>query len=352
MSFQRIREFLQSRSISCRLYLIAIPVIIFAVSLYGYLNSVMERSMLDAEVESATLEIAKRLAADIGQSGALADPENLRLWLTELVESNFYVTRIEVFQLTGPKLVRKATTSRPSAASAMIEEQIALQQLQTRTVQEYREGDRQLRVIAPISNPGGPIGCVSITSSLRQSELVAEKHRRLALFLIPAVVLILILLIHFLFTRVLTGRIERLDAAMSAAQNGNLKMRAPVERRDEIGRIAARFNEAMQEIDRSVAERDRLLEEQKHFNEILQERVAEATGELSHANENLSQLNRDLVETQKELSHFERLAVAGHIAATLAHEIGSPLSAVSTHLQLLEEDLCSSDEAKRRIELI
>jgi signal transduction histidine kinase len=58
------------------------------------------------------------------------------------------------------------------------------------------------------------------------------------------------------------------------------------------------------------------------------------------------------VETQKELSHFERLAVAGHIAATLAHEIGSPLSAVSTHLQLLEEDLCSSDESKRRIELI
>jgi len=44
------------------------------------------------------------------------------------------------------------------------------------------------------------------------------------------------------------------------------------------------------------------------------------------------------VETRRELGDKERLAALGQLAAQLAHEVGTPLSSVSVHLQLAMAD--------------
>ena len=129
-------------------------------------------------------------------------------------------------------------------------------------------------------------------------------------------------------------------------------MRSGVENGDELGIIAQRFNGMMEEIELASRERDRLLEEQQGFNAQLQGKVMEATLDLSAANEQLRQVNQDLVETQRRLTQFERTALAGQVAATFAHEIGSPLSAISTHLQLMAEDRALTDDARPRLRLI
>ena len=66
----------------------------------------------------------------------------------------------------------------------------------------------------------------------------------------------------------------------------------------------------------------------------------------------MRQVNQDLVETQRRLTQSERAAVVGQMAATFAHEIGSPLSAISTHLELMAETPGISDETKRRVQLV
>ena len=50
-------------------------------------------------------------------------------------------------------------------------------------------------------------------------------------------------------------------------------------------------------------------------------------------------LSERLQETQKELIHTEKLAVMGQLTASFAHEIGTPLNAISGHMQLLKMDL-------------
>ena len=59
-----------------------------------------------------------------------------------------------------------------------------------------------------------------------------------------------------------------------------------------------------------------------------------ATQDLSRKNLALAQLNRLLNDLRRENASKVRLATLGQLAAQLAHEIGTPLSSVSGHLQL------------------
>ncbi len=341
-----------SRSLSLRLYALIIPTTILAIGLYGYLNVRVISHIVDTQVEDNTRDIALQLASDLANHSIPGDPAKLHAWLEELTESNSSITRIDIFQRTDKELKRIATTSPANAPPLTVDENVAIQQARPQMVMQYREKERLIKIIAPVFSPIGVTGCVSVTSSLRQSDLFARQQNRIAFYLVPAMVVVLILMLHNMFTRVVTRRIGRLSHAMTEAGTGNLRVRAPEERRDELGIIAARYNETMDEIERASGERDRLLEELQSFNQKLQERVREATSDLSAANERLSRVNRDLIEAQRLATQYERMAVAGQLAATFAHEIGSPLSAVSTHLQLLAEDAECSSDSKRRVSLI
>jgi two-component system, NtrC family, sensor kinase len=92
------------------------------------------------------------------------------------------------------------------------------------------------------------------------------------------------------------------------------------------------------------------LEEIEEFNQDLEAKVQRATQELIGRNLELHQLNAQLYETQKQLSHAERLALAGQLAATFAHEVGSPLSAISTQMQMLLEDPALEQRVRKRLQ--
>lgn len=103
-----------------------------------------------------------------------------------------------------------------------------------------------------------------------------------------------------------------------------------------------RLMESIRERDR---ERGKLLTQISGFNEELRREVAAATLELTAA-------NKALLQTQQRLARSERMAVVGQMAASLAHEIGTPLNAISGHLELLAASHPSHSDAQRRIEII
>jgi signal transduction histidine kinase len=80
--------------------------------------------------------------------------------------------------------------------------------------------------------------------------------------------------------------------------------------------------------------------------------VEEATAELARRNEELKRIYEELFETQKNLARSERLAVAGQLAASLAHEIGTPLNSISGHVQLLARQANGNEASKRRLQII
>lgn len=92
-------------------------------------------------------------------------------------------------------------------------------------------------------------------------------------------------------------------------------------------------------------EREELLTQISGFNEELRREVAAATLELSTA-------NNALLQTQQRLTRSERMAVVGQMAASLAHEIGTPLNAISGHMELLAASHPDHADSQRRIEII
>lgn len=92
-------------------------------------------------------------------------------------------------------------------------------------------------------------------------------------------------------------------------------------------------------------ERGQLLIKIEGFNEALRAKVDTATQELSHTNE-------ALLKTQQHLARSERMAIVGQMAASLAHEIGTPLNAISGHLELLAGNKENDRESRRRIRII
>ena len=59
-----------------------------------------------------------------------------------------------------------------------------------------------------------------------------------------------------------------------------------------------------------------------------------------------------LASDQREMLRQQRLVVLGKLVATIAHKIGTPLTAISGHLQLLLEDTKLSSDTQQRIQTV
>ncbi len=352
MDLKRLRKYFWMRSISFRLHLFIVTTIVFTVLLVSYFDSRVSIRLIDSEIERDASTTALQLAEDLARGDAPTEPATIQMWLRRSMETESYIARIDVYRAAGSDLERFVTTSSSKSQPVAVDESTAIRDSRVLTVPLYQDRERFVKVIVPFTESSGVKSCVSLIASLRQSELVGKIHNRIAYFLVPGSVLLTMVLLHFLFTKLLIRRFDRLIAAMNEASRGNLQIRAPAEHEDEIGIIAGRYNEMMEQIELASRERDRLLEEQKTFNVQLREKVREATREISETNETLRQVNEDLLDTQRRLTRAERAAVVGQMAATFAHEIGSPLSAISTHLELMSENATISDDTRRRLKLI
>jgi signal transduction histidine kinase len=90
------------------------------------------------------------------------------------------------------------------------------------------------------------------------------------------------------------------------------------------------------QLQRAGEERETLIREIRGLNTSLQDRIDTALSELQAKNAELAAMAERNALLREELGAQERLAVAGQLTATFAHEVGTPLNLVNGHLQLLE----------------
>ncbi len=133
---------------------------------------------------------------------------------------------------------------------------------------------------------------------------------------------LLVLTLQFLWQRRLLRPLGTLVDYTRRIGRGELHARAPVARQDEIGWLAAAFNEMAAQI----RERDAAL---RDHQSQLERAVAERTAELVEANRRLT-LARDQAETANR-------AKSAFLANT-SHELRTPLNAIIGYAEMLEED--------------
>jgi len=211
------------------------------------------------------------------------------------------------------------------------------------------EHDHILKIAAPITAGGHVMGGSYAEFSTSHFDEVLAYQRRLSLSrrLLEGAIIVLAINL-FLFLKV-HRPVRGLLRGVEAVTRGNMATTVTVPGDDEIGRLAGRFNMMVERIHAATEENRKLYEELQRAHDGLQIRVDEATMELWQKNRELARTVELLSTAQREVARAQRLSAIGQLAATVAHKIGTPLTALSGHIQLMAEDPQLGAESRRRL---
>jgi signal transduction histidine kinase len=193
-------------------------------------------------------------------------------------------------------------------------------------------------ITLPIPSPIAkhpPIGLVRTYCDMERWEVVWHNNLRRTYRVLPFVLVGEFILLWMILGWLLNRPLKAITTAMSRLEAGDASARADVERKDELGKIADRFNIMAAQLEKAAAEREAMIEEIRGLNTGLQARIDKALAELQIKNEALEDLLKHITLLREELGQQERLAIAGQLTAAFAHEVGTPLNLVNSHLQLL-----------------
>lgn len=200
------------------------------------------------------------------------------------------------------------------------------------------KGETFYRVLAPIKEKGKLMGVAEVTERLNDLPSIVRQYAWNALWLTLMAVGLITVATYLSFRTLVYAPLERLLQTIAGMSTGDST-------EDELGR-------ASKEYERMLGQLQFLTAEREHQKDVLRERVQDATQELQQRNEQLAEANRELWETSRRLSQMERLAVAGQTAAQFAHEVGTPLSTISIHAELLRKTVQTMPDALRRTNII
>ena len=215
-----------------------------------------------------------------------------------------------------------------------------------------RANTHRVFLAAPISLRGVVVGATYAEfSTLQMDEALesmrqASRTRRLmtGLAIVVAINLFLYFKVHH--------RVKRLLTAVESVSQGTMTSVVPVEEQDELGELAGTFNNMVEKIREATHDNTRLTESLRAMNDNLQVKVGEATAEVLQKNRALAHTNELLSAAQRDAARAQRLSALGQMAATVAHKIGTPLTALSGHIQLMAEDPTLSIESRQRLETV
>ena len=337
---QRLRRGLTLQS---KIMLLAAGSMLLILFTSSYLHTVRTRSVVERNHYDSAISQTKVLADRISRYDYFSSLEDLQQEMQLVAGSRTDFKQIDAYENTpnGPQLL---ATTLPGAVHLSTIRGTQNESGETSSTETIRNHNSFWLITFPIkdSHESGFVQALVLKST--HHELVDSLHREYNLVLFAAVAASVGLL-YLLFSYFFRRPVKEILCAMARTGGGQLSVRAPVRRNDELGEIARGFNQLMDDIASRSQEREDLLRQINEFNSALLKKVDAATLELRSTNANL-------IRTQQRLAQSERMAAIGQVTASLAHEIGTPLNAVAGHLQLLGRNHRDQPDTQRRLNII
>lgn len=324
-------------------------IIIFAalafISVVGvstYIAMLLTRTMVEEEIYLKALAQARATAHQLVSRRSLENPARLLPELAQMQKDLPGVQQADIY-LHEPEHRLLASTA-PQAEhleldnTPGVEHYFEFERPDEDTVTIETLGGKSWIIGTTIRNRDRAIACLNLKVSKSQTSRVTRGLVLRNLVLTLASLALVVLVIHVFFLKRVRGPVKDMIRVMEEADGGQLSVRARAANEDEIGQLAKHLNQMLGRIE--------------NFSTELGRKVEEATAELARRNEELARINQELFETQRTLARSERLAVAGQLAASLAHEIGTPLNSISGHVQLLARRAAGDEGMTRRLQVI
>jgi len=293
---------------------------ILVVGVYGFVRARVERAELLAEDQRNVVAIAT--AAQVAVERALLDtrPSELGVVVADVLKDNRQITRLRIFD-------RDLRPMAPSAAPAVADDAPAdalrrvIESGQPEGFTRRTGKESAFVYILPVrAATGAVVGAMEIAHS---TAVIDGRIRAVAWDIVGRLGVLLIsmtVLTGIIVQRQLLRPLFALTQGIRNLGRGGLDAPLPVERRDELGRVAEAFNTMASQL--GTARRELLLEHER------------------------------ALELEHQLRHSATLAVAGRLASGLAHEIGTPLNIVSGRAEFLLQSLPDGDQRRGELQVI
>jgi signal transduction histidine kinase len=331
-------------TIRTKIWLIAVSVAT-AVGVASWGRIFLTRARIIKDAQTSAEELAHDIAEDLKSVEADADDRDLEEKLLGYLNRHSRIVRLDLY------VYREASTpsSRIAAPRGDRPEitRFAPFNRQPLLTQTRSQGAGEAQV-TPIELPVDLKGPWKATLVMRWTlgpvEAMLKTEEQISLVFGVGLLIVLTLLSGLITQQVVGRPLEVLARAMRDVEGGDLSRRVPVETVDEVGRLSQGFNRMLERLSQADAQI-------RAFNQRLAGEIEAATHDLSEKNATLAQLNRLMNEMRVENASKVRLATLGQLAAQLAHEIGTPLSSVSGHVQLALLDRSLSPPLRERLEV-
>lgn len=328
-----VAKWSQDVSLAARLSFFIAAILFGVVSSVAYLEVRSFEGHLDRDLVAAVRNGAQSAADTLAKRTLPLNSRDVRDTLHDMVEATPVLDVISLIEADDAGRLRVF-------ASTSTEERVEVLSLAGRaiTAQGPTSDRGGTSVMFALPVPGRGNYAVAVTAGL-ESLLEARTHGlRVALgFAAPTIVLVTILvyLVVHQFVGQPLGAILR---TMEETAGGDLRARTTMARRDELGVIATRLNDMLDQLER--------------FHRSLQERIEESTRDLSLRNAQLAASQTELFALRESLARAERVAALGQAAANVAHEAGTPLNLVSGYVQMIRDDPATDDRTRSRLRTV
>jgi signal transduction histidine kinase len=339
----RARWFRGPSTLRARVFWSIMPIFIVFVTLSGAINIYLQRRSADEQFTRHGQRMTASLAAGIELGVFMEDTDQLIESITGaandqtvayvliygeqdrlLASVGRFVGELdsEKLQLSVEEMrglvIDRLVLSRPARSA----EQRFSEFVAPVTWVEGLDEEELIGSLAPAGdNAPRVIGYVRV--GLSRSMLEKDSIALLKVFgVLTATFLMLSLVAIYFLSRRISRPLRQLTAYARQISQGDLDQQIPVTSRDDIGQLAANFNEMTLALKGNIESKEQLISQVQEFNHTLEERIAERTDELQRRSEALENANRYKSE----------------FLANMSHELRTPLNAIIGYSEMLEEE--------------
>jgi two-component system NtrC family sensor kinase len=166
------------------------------------------------------------------------------------------------------------------------------------------------------------LGVLDVMVSLSELDSIKAATTQTTIINSAVITVITALACGFFIVILVNVPMRKLSKGIEELGNGNLNYRIPVNSKDELGKMAKRFNEMSSKLNSAYSEI-------KDWSENLNKKVQEKTEELKNI--------------YNQVNQIEKLASLGKLSATVAHELNNPLEGILTYSKLISKKLKNSN---------
>jgi signal transduction histidine kinase len=305
-----VAKWLPPLSLRARLSLLVAAIAAVVVSAVTVLEVRSFEETIEASLLAAVRDTALAVADDLRTRPPVLDDLDVNDTLHEFAQADPVLHSISVVRLgpgQPPDFVASTQSEERDEVLAL-----ARRALDAHTVIIDRT-DLYVSCAVPVEGRAAPLVAIA-TVSLAGIDQVRTRGRMIAMVSTVPIIVLVTLLVDITTRRLVHRPVAAIRETMARASEGETGARADVIRHDELGAVAQGLNDMLARLE--------------HVNEL----QALAFG--------------------AELARAERLAALGMMAASVAHQAGTPLNLVSGYVQMMREDPAVDARVKQRLAIV